>query len=311
MEPNEDGTLDDFTYPPEEQIPFRPSASNTESTNSIENLETKGTLGTLINKFHTTEIPNKHPQKVSNLNVTRAQSLKLDQFEGDKNEYNFPYGKGISCVSSATQGNHVTTCNLPKMKRNYSSLSDIRSSFDVHNNSNTTKINSKLEKEDCPYSGHDTKECDDECSCQMCSCCSCCEDCRCDVLNSNMDISDMSMQDKTINSERLPLNDNINSNARKYRTIFKNYFTNQIILNSHEWFKEEFSIIVYILVVLLKLQRGTTAGKVSTNTSLKINHWFVDKINVITDTSDNEEEPDGDQSISNTIRITRSNGMFL
>ena len=70
-----------------------------------------------------------------------------------------------------------------------------------------------------------------------------------------------------------------------------------------------------ILVVLLKLQKGATAPRVSANTSIKVNHLFVDKIKVITDTSDNEEDVDVDQNPSNTLpssmNITHSSGFFL
>ena len=218
LEPKEEGKLEDCRHSPAEQCSYHRPDSNTSSTERLEIFETNVNVN---NELNTTALINKHPKthKISNLNVTRTQSLKLDQFVEDKSEYNFPCDQRISNISSATQGNHVTPCTLPKKKRYYSSLSDIRPSHDVHNYSNVINTNTKLERRDCFYSGHDTKESDEECSCQMCSCSSCCEDCKCDILSSNIDISEMCMQDKPIDNENLPLKDHINSNDSKYTII--------------------------------------------------------------------------------------------
>ena len=53
--------------------------------------------------------------------------------------------------------------------------------------------------------------------------------------------------------------------------------------------------LIYILVVLLKLQHGIEESSATLGNTSALNHWFVDKINVITDTSENEEECNGDQ----------------
>ena len=47
---------------------------------------------------------------------------------------------------------------------------------------------------------------------------------------------------------------------------------------------------MYFSVVILKLRQGGKGSKVSLGNGSTVNHWFVDKINVITDSSDNEEE---------------------
>ena len=51
-----------------------------------------------------------------------------------------------------------------------------------------------------------------------------------------------------------------------------------------------------ILVVLLNFRRGVNNYEDLLSNSSPLNHWFVDKINVITDVSEDEEPSKEDQS---------------
>ena len=54
----------------------------------------------------------------------------------------------------------------------------------------------------------------------------------------------------------------------------------------------------YIIVILSTLQQRANKDTRATDSPSNINRWFVDQIRIITDTSDNEDEPKEDQIIS-------------
>ena len=151
--------------------------------------------------------------------IARSQSLFLGQRNVENNDLQTVQKdqRNFNFISESKENNTASGGPL-KLKRRHLSLTDFRPTVEVScypSDRNTNCTSGKLELND---SVHDTKICDEDCSCQLCSCSSCCEDSRCDMISSSIDINEMYNPPNAEDMQTPSFKDTVAFNGCKYST---------------------------------------------------------------------------------------------
>lgn len=188
--------------------------------NAIDNQKPQNSSNAVATSNHTamaTAYCAIHNTSQSNINKTHNLNL------GGLGRYNVenrilsnksPSGTSVSGLSSTSKAGHALQENALKIKRNSSSLCDIRLFTEIQNKPNIAGSSCNICLDNCCCASHQAS--DEDCSCQLCSCCSCCDECNCDPLNSPIDRSNISVSDNKPKDEEAASKSHINCTESKY-----------------------------------------------------------------------------------------------